>query len=49
MEVDPKDAVKLIHGINNYQLYAGLRGPELKVDPNLYVLDQDLLPGIIKN
>ena len=45
VEVTPDDAARLIHGINNYQLYAGLRGSELKVDPDLYVLDQDLLPG----
>jgi pilus assembly protein CpaB len=45
VEVSPDEAARLIHGINNYQLYAGLRGSELKVDKNLYVLDQDLLPG----
>jgi pilus assembly protein CpaB len=49
VEVTPKDATRLIHGINNYTLYAGLRGSELKVDPDLYVLDQDLLPGFKKD
>ena len=49
VEVTPQDATRLIHGINNYTLYAGLRGSELKVDPDLYVLDQDLLPGFKKD
>jgi pilus assembly protein CpaB len=48
VEVTPKDATRLIHGINNYQLYAGLQGSELTVNPDLYVLDEDLLPGFKK-
>ena len=48
VEVDPEDAAKLIHGINNFQLYAGLRGSELKVDPKIVVTDQDLLSGLVK-
>jgi pilus assembly protein CpaB len=37
--VSPKDATALIHGINNRKLYAGLRGGDVKVDPNLEVND----------
>ena len=36
VEVTPEHATKLIHGINNYTLYAGLRGAELKVDPQAH-------------
>jgi pilus assembly protein CpaB len=48
VEVTPEDATKLIHGVNNYTLYAGLRGPELKVDPRLTTTDQTILPGLVK-
>ena len=48
VEVTPEDATKLIHGINNYTLYAGLRGPELKVDPRLTTTDLTILPGLVK-
>lgn len=43
LEVTPEQAARLVHGINNYTLYAGLRGSELKVDPNLSVSDLTLL------
>ena len=48
VEVTPEDATKLIHGVNNYTLYAGLRGPELKVDPRLTTTDLTILPGLVK-
>jgi pilus assembly protein CpaB len=48
VEVTPEEAARLIHGINNFTLYAGLRGSELKVDPKLVVTDQDMLPGLVK-
>ena len=32
-----------MHGINSYTLYAGLRGSELKIDPNLAITDQTML------
>jgi pilus assembly protein CpaB len=48
VEVTPEDATKLIHGINNYTLYAGLRGSELKVDPRLTTTDLTILPGLVK-
>ncbi len=44
----PEHATKLIHGVNNYTLYAGLRGPELKVDPRLTTTDLTILPGLVK-
>lgn len=48
VEVSPEQAARLIHGINNYTLYAGLRGSELKVDPNLSVNDLTMLKGSVK-
>jgi pilus assembly protein CpaB len=48
VEVNPQQAAKLIHGINNYTLYAGLRGAELKVDPKLTITDQDMAPGLVQ-
>lgn len=43
VEVDPQQATRLVHGILNYQLYAGLRGSELDVDPGLSVSDLTIL------
>ena len=37
-----------MHGINNYTLYAGLRGSEVKVDPKLTVNDLTMLGGSVK-
>jgi len=34
LAVTPEQALRLAHGINNYTLYAGLRGPDVKVDKN---------------
>ncbi len=48
VEVDQDDAVRLIHGINNYTLYAGLRGSELKIKKDLNIQDQELLPNFNK-
>jgi pilus assembly protein CpaB len=39
LAVTPEQATRLVHGINNYQLYAGLRGAEVKVDPRLTTND----------
>jgi pilus assembly protein CpaB len=39
LAVTPEQAAELVHGINNYQLYAGLRGAEVKVNPNLTTND----------
>lgn len=43
LEVSPEQAARLVHGINNFTLYAGLRGSELKVDPDLAVSDLTML------
>ena len=43
LQVSPEQAARLVHGINNYTLYAGLRGSELDVDPNLSVTDLTML------
>ncbi len=48
LEVSPEQATRLVHGINNYTLYAGLRGTELKVDPKLNVNDLTMLEGSVQ-
>lgn len=48
LEVTPEQATRLVHGINNYTLYAGLRGSEVKVDPKLAVNDLTVLGGTTK-
>ena len=48
LEVTPEQATRLVHGINNYTLYAGLRGSEVKVDPKLAVNDLTILGGAVK-
>jgi pilus assembly protein CpaB len=42
LAVTPEQATKLVHGINQYVLYAGLRGAEVKVDPKLSTNDISL-------
>ncbi|KRF46784.1 Flp pilus assembly protein CpaB [Terrabacter sp. Soil810] len=44
--VKPADATLLIHGIANRQLYAGLRGSDVKVDPKLEVTDLQLRDAV---
>ena len=39
LAVTPEQATRLVHGVNNYQLYAGLRGAEVKVNPKLTTND----------
>lgn len=41
--VSPTDALRLAHGINNYTLYAGLRGSDVKVDPKGHTDDATVL------
>jgi pilus assembly protein CpaB len=41
--VSPKDAVRLVHGINTGTLYAGLRGADVKMGDVKSVSDLDLL------
>ncbi|MBM6405980.1 Flp pilus assembly protein CpaB [Phycicoccus sp. CSK15P-2] len=42
VEVDPAQAVRLVHGINNYTLYAGLRGSEVKLPKDLQISDSTI-------
>ena len=42
LAVTPEQATKLVHGINQYTLYAGLRGAEVKVDPKLSTNDIEI-------
>ena len=44
--VKPADAPLLIHGINNRQLYAGLRGPDVKIDISQEVTDLQLRDAV---
>lgn len=39
LAVKPADATRLVHGINEYKLYAALRGTDVKLDPNSQVSD----------
>ena len=48
VEVTPELATRLVHGINNYTLYAGLRGAEVKVNPKLSVNDLTILGDAVK-
>ncbi len=48
VEVSPEQATRLVHGINNYTLYAGLRGAEVKVNPKLSVNDLTILGNAVK-
>ena len=45
LAVTPEQAAKLVHGVNQYTLYAGLRGSEVKVDPRLQTTDQTVFGG----
>ena len=42
LAVTPEQATRLVHGINQYVLYAGLRGAEVKVDPKLSTNDIEI-------
>jgi pilus assembly protein CpaB len=48
LEVTPEQATRLIHGVNNFTLYAGLRGSEVKVDPKLAVNDLTMLGSNVR-
>ena len=48
LEVTPEQATRLVHAINNYVLYAGLRGSEVTVDPKLSVNDLTIVAGAVK-
>lgn len=44
--VTPTQATRLVHGINEFTLYAGLRGSDVKVDPNGQVNDMNLFKSV---
>lgn len=48
LEVTPEQAARLVHGVNNYTLYAALRGSELKIDANLSVSDLTMLKDKVR-
>lgn len=39
LAVTPEQATRLVHAINNFVLYAGLRGSDVEVDPGLHTDD----------
>jgi pilus assembly protein CpaB len=43
--LDPDDAARLVHGINNFTLYAGLRGDEVDVKQSLSTNNDDVFKG----
>ncbi|MER7072521.1 RcpC/CpaB family pilus assembly protein [Terrabacter sp. NPDC000476] len=43
--VTPEEAVRLVHGINNYTLYAGLRGNDVKLDATTEASDLNIFTG----
>jgi pilus assembly protein CpaB len=43
--VEPEDAARLVHGINNFTLYAGLRGDEVDVKQSLSTNNDDVFKG----
>ncbi len=45
LAVTPEQAAKLVHAVNQYTLYASLRGTEVKVDPRLQTTDQTVFGG----
>ena len=45
LAVTPEQATKLVHAVNQYTVYAGLRGTEVKVDPKLETTDENVFGG----
>ena len=45
LAVTPEQATKLVHAVNSYTLYAGLRGAEVKVNPKLETTDKNVFGG----
>ncbi|WP_392544890.1 Flp pilus assembly protein CpaB [Oryzobacter telluris] len=45
LAVTPQQATKLVHAVNSFTLYAGLRGAEVKVDPKLETTDKNVFGG----
>jgi pilus assembly protein CpaB len=47
LAVKPADAAKVVHGINEYTLYAALRGSDVKVDPKSQVSDLTIFGDVL--
>jgi pilus assembly protein CpaB len=47
LAVKPTDAPKIVHGINEYTLYAALRGSDVKVDPKSNVNDMTIFGSVL--
>ena len=45
LAVTPEQATKLVHAVQQYSLYAGLRGAEVKVNPKLETTDKNVFGG----
>lgn len=45
--VKPTDATRLVHGINEYKLYAALRGSDVKIDPRSQVNDMTIFDSVL--
>ncbi len=48
LAVKPEDAARLVHGVNNYTLYAGLRGADVKVDPKSQTNDLTIFGSVVQ-
>lgn len=47
LAVKPADATKIVHGINEYTLYAALRGSDVKIDPKAQVNDMTIFGSVL--
>jgi pilus assembly protein CpaB len=47
LAVKPADAAKVVHGINNFTLYAALRGSDVKLDPKSAVNDMTVFGSVL--
>ena len=45
--VNPTQAPRLIHGINDYKLYAALRGSDVKIDTKSQVNDVNIFGSVV--
>jgi pilus assembly protein CpaB len=45
--VTPEQATRLVHGINEYELYAALRGSDVKINPNAQTNDTNIFGTVL--
>jgi pilus assembly protein CpaB len=45
--VTPAESTRLVHGINEYKLYAALRGSDVKMDPNAQTNDLSIFKSVL--